>query len=324
MSPARATGTVDAPAVFIGDVAVDEYFAADTWVMPGDKTIIDTLAVYMGGSIANAARVHAGFGGRTEFISLLNRGDLTDRILADLAENRVAVPHMLFDEEIGDQRNLIFLVDGEHVVMTPDVDERPMRLPEDALADLARPGYLYTTLDRAQRLRLGALDATGVLRELRAAGRRVVFDLDVGGLAEGDIALIRGAHVVMMNDRGFEASFGDGASEAGVRAWLVAHEVEVLLHSRAAAGAIVHTASETFEVPGYAVPVADVTGAGDTLGGSLVYGLGAGWPLRRAAGFAVAAASRSVMRMGPNGGIATEDDIERFVEEFARAAAQAS
>lgn len=306
-----------APAVFIGDVALDEYFEADTWVAPGDKAIIRTLASYVGGSIANAARVHAALGGSTEFISLLNGGDLTARMLTALSEGGVAVPHMLYDNEIGDPRNLIFLAEGEHIVLTPDVDERPMRLPERALVELARPGYAYTTLNRAERLCSGDLDAAGVLAVLREAGRRLVFDLDVDGFDDGDIELVRGAHVVMMNDRGFERSFGSRAPEPEVRSWLEAHGVDVLLRSRAAAGVTAYTSDETIVVPGYEVPVADVTGAGDTLGGALVYALGSGRALPRAMAFAVAAASRSVMHMGPGGGIAAVDDVQRFAAEFA-------
>ncbi|RZU65389.1 D-alpha,beta-D-heptose 7-phosphate 1-kinase [Microterricola gilva] len=305
-----------APAVFIGDVALDEYFAADTWVMPGNKALISTLATYVGGSIANAARVHARLGGETEFVSLLNSGELTGRMLAALVDGHVAVPHMLFDEEIGDPRNLIFLVEGEHVVFTPDVDERPMRLSETALAELARPGYLYTTLNRAARLRSVGLEAAGVLARLRDAGRRIVFDLDVDGF-DGDIGLIEGAHVVMMNDRGFEKSFGSEASDADVRSWLESRGVDVLLRSQAADGAMAYTVDETIVAAGYSVPVADVTGAGDTLGGSLVFALGSGWPLPRAIAFAVAAASRSVMHLGPNGGVASIADVERFAADFA-------
>ncbi|MBK0418702.1 carbohydrate kinase family protein [Leucobacter sp. CSA1] len=306
----------DAPAVFVGDVALDEYFEADTWVMPGNKALIRTLDSYVGGSIANAARVHAGFGGATEFVSLLNRGELTARMLAALERGGVGVPRMLYDETIGDPRNLIFLVEGEHIVFTPDVDDRPMRIPAESLGELARPGYLYTTLNRAERLRCGAADAVSVLQTLRGSGRRLVFDLDVEGLEDGDLALLRGAHLVMMNDRGFEKSFGADGAEADVRAWLDDNEVEVLLRSQAAAGATGYTREGTHVVSGYRVPVVDVTGAGDTLGGALVFALGEGWPLQRAMAFAVAAASRSVMHMGPNGGIATVDQVQRFAEEF--------
>jgi len=304
-----------APAVFIGDVALDEYFAADEWVRPGNKALIETLASYVGGSIANAARVHARLGGGTEFISLLNRGSLTKRILDTLAGEGIDVDHMLYDDEVGDQRNLIFLVEGEHVVLTPDVDERPMRMSEASLATLARPGYLYTTLDRAARLRCGDLGASQVLEVLREAGRRVVFDLDVGGLREGDTSLLRGAHVVMMNDRGFENSFGDQGTETEVRDWLSAERIDVLLRSRAAAGATSYSRDATITTAGYEVPVADVTGAGDTLGGALVWALGAGATLAHAVEFAVAAASRSVMHMGPTGGVAEEAEVRSFAAE---------
>lgn len=306
-----------APALFIGDVALDEYFATDTWVMPGDKGLIETREVYVGGSIANAARVHAGFAGSAEFVSLLNHGELTQRLLGALTGDSVDVTHMLYDDTIGDQRNLIFLVGGEHIVLTPDVDDRPMRFEPEALASLSQPGFVYTTLNRAERLRAGELGAAAVLRALRGGGRKLVFDLDVDGLADGDNELLRGAHVVMMNDHGFTRSFGAGAAESAVREWMAELDIDVVLRSRAAAGVMAYSATETLSVPGFSVPVTDVTGAGDTLGGSLVYALGAGMSLEDAVSFAVAAASRSVMHMGPNGGVATIGEVEEFATRFA-------
>lgn len=97
MRDARAV----APAVFIGDVAVDEYFAASRWPLPGDKAELTTIDRYVGGSIANAARVHAGLGGATEFISLLNHGALTPQMLEDLSAAQVRCTHMLYSDEIG-------------------------------------------------------------------------------------------------------------------------------------------------------------------------------------------------------------------------------
>lgn len=308
-----------APAVFIGDVALDEYFTAGTWPMPGNKGLIKTESVYTGGSIANAARVHAGLGGPTEFISLLNESALTDRMLASLGDGGVGITHMLYDNTIGDPRNLIFLVGGEHVVLTPDVDPRPMRLPEYALQALAQPGFVYITLNRARRLRSAELSSHEVLATLRTAGRRIVFDLDVDGFDQSDAELIDGAHIVMMNDRGFTKTFGDNATKQNVRTWLSTHRVDVLLHSRAAAGATAYTGARTIHAHGYDVPVRDVTGAGDTLGGALVFALSAGWPLPESVDFAIAAASRSVMHLGPNGGVATIDEVQEFAAAFAPA-----
>lgn len=304
-----------APVIFIGDVALDEYYSCDTWPYPGDKALVKTIAVYTGGSIANAARVHAGLGGETEFISLLNTGPVTAQMEATLAAGGVGVTHMLYDDEISDPRNFIFLVAGEHVVLTPDVDERPMQLSDGALSALTGPGYLYSTLDRARRLRNADLKAEEVLSLLRASGRRLVFDLDVEGFGATDAALIDGAHLVMTNDHGFARTFGEDATDRTVREWLRAHRVEILVRSRAAEGVTAYTAEQTLLVDGYQVPVRDVTGAGDTLGGALVFGLGKGWSLREATELAVAAASRSVMHLGPTGGVAALDDVRAFAAE---------
>lgn len=76
-------------AFFIGDVAVDEYYMADRRPGHAYKGI--------GGSIANSAVVHAGLGGDTQFISLLNDNPLSQRLIADLRENNVSVDHALVD-----------------------------------------------------------------------------------------------------------------------------------------------------------------------------------------------------------------------------------
>ena len=308
-----------APAVFIGDVALDEYYAADSWPSPGDKAEISTIANYVGGSIANAARVHAKLGGETEFISLLNSSQLTEQLLADLEQSSVGSTHMLYDANGVDQKNLIFLVNGEHVVFTPDSEESPMVLSKESLDALSCEGFVYTTLQRAARLRAPGLGAVETVRHLQRAGRKFVFDLDVGGLGDLDPELLRGAYVVMMNDRGIEQSFPGTLDEQFplIQAWLETWQVHALLHSRAAHGARVYTCGESFDSHSYAVDVVDVTGAGDTLGGALVYSLGAGRTLKDAVELAVAAASRSVTFMGPQGGVATEAEIEAFVNSSA-------
>lgn len=68
-------------------------------------------------------------------------------------------------------------------------------------------------------------------------------------------------------------------------------------------------------VPGHAVPVADVTGAGDAFGTVLTWGLGAGQAFEHAPAFAVAAASRSVTRHGPRGGKASRTEIQDWLAE---------
>ena len=93
----------------------------------------------------------------------------------------------------------------------------------------------------------------------------------------------------------------------------------LLLHSRSADGARLYTRDGVTDISGYSVDVVDVTGAGDTLGGSLVWALGAGFELVEAVQFGVAAASRSVTHLGPQGGVASRKDIDQFIRERSRA-----
>ena len=179
---------------------------------------------------------------------------------------------MLYDPNVPDSRNMIFLVDGEHVVLYVETGELPMELTGPALAALRTPGFLYTTLSRAKRLRSGALSGAEVLADLRLHGRRTVFDLDVEGFEPGDEACLAGAEVVIMNEIGFGLSF-DSPDLGAVNQWMAAHGVKTVIRTLAAAGAELYDGVGVTLVPGHRVPVVDVTGAGDTFGGALVHAL---------------------------------------------------
>ncbi len=306
---------------FIGDVALDEYYTCRRWPGVADKDFVQELPAECGGSIANAAVVHAALGGGTEFISLLNDSPLSDRLIADLQANGVSTRHMLRQPGIAESRNLIFLVEGEHVVLTVEMGQQPMHLRHDTLEALRQPGVLYTTLYRARRLVDGqtGLAQAALLADLRAHGRRAVFDLDVGGASPEDEPYLHGAEVVIFNEVGFRASFG-ADDLAAAESWRQRLGIARLVRTMAAAGAEALDHGRQIRVPGHAVPVADVTGAGDTFGAALTWGLAARQPIDEALAFAVAAASRSVTRHGPRGGKASRAEVLDWLA--ARQAAQ--
>ena len=298
-------------AFFVGDVGLDEYFTVERWPGVADKAGMEASASYVGGMIANAAAVHAGLGGATEFISLLNTGALTERMCHDLGAHGVGTSHMLHDETVPDPLNLIFLVGGEHVVLYAETGQAPMLLGPGTMEALKSPGYLYTTLARAKRLSDGARAGADVLAALRSHGRRAIFDLDVDGFSMRDSELLRDAEVVIMNKIGFGHSFG-GQDADGVNEWILSHGVRAVVRTLSAEGAEIYDGSTVQHVPGHQVPVVDVTGAGDTFGGALVHALSEGEALRDAVAFAVAAASRAVTIQGPRGGVASRSMIEEY------------
>ena len=305
-------------AFFIGDVALDEYYTAERWPGPADKGFVTELPSEAGGSIANAAVVHAGFGGRPEFISLLNASPLSERLIADLAAHQVATRHMLRDPAIPESRNFIFLVGGEHIVLTVEMGQQPMWLPPQTMTALRAPGYLYTTLYRVRRLHAQidgqVLAQAELLADLRAHGRKLVFDLDVGGATDADLPYLQGAEVVIMNQTGFRNTFGQDDIRCA-QAWMAQNQIRTLIRTAAAEGATAMQDGTLFTAAGYAVEVADVTGAGDTFGGTLVHGLEQGWTLQDTLAFAVAAASRSVTQHGPRSGRTTPQNVKNWIQK---------
>ncbi|MCW0000289.1 carbohydrate kinase family protein [Pararhizobium sp. YC-54] len=305
-------------AFFIGDVAIDEYYTAERWPGRADKGMVTELPAEIGGSIANAAVVHAGLGGETQFISLLNDSPLSQRLIADLQENGVGIDYMLTDPTIAESRNLIFLVEGEHIVLTVEMGEQPMWLTSESLEALRQPGFLYTTLYRVRRLHAQAEDCVlkqaGLLTDLRRHGRRAIFDLDVGGCAPEDMPYLAGAAVVIFNQVGFRTAFGHD-DIARIGDWMRDHEIGWVVRTLAADGAEARNGETVLRTAGFPVDVVDVTGAGDTFGGTLTWCLAQGHLFAKALDFAVAAASRSVTIHGPRSGKASADEIRRWRKE---------
>ncbi|MGH6806313.1 MAG: carbohydrate kinase family protein, partial [Ensifer adhaerens] len=263
----------------------------------------------------------AALGGETQFISLLNDSPLSKRLIADLMANGVGVNHMLIDPAIPESRNLIFLVDGEHIVLTVEMGEQPMWLSPDSLTALRQPGLMYTTLYRVRRLHVrtesGILKQAGLLADLRRHGRRAIFDLDVGGCTPADMPYLNGAAVVIFNQVGFRTAFGhEDLSRIGD--WMRDHDIDWVVRTLAAEGAEARSGDTILRASGFPVDVVDVTGAGDTFGGVLTWCLERNQPFADALNFAVAAAARSVTIHGPRGGKANADEIRRWSDERPR------
>ena len=85
-----------------------------------------------------------------------------------------------------------------------------------------------------------------------------------------------------------------------------------VVRTMAADGAEASDGGSVIRTRGYPVEVVDVTGAGDTFGGTMTWCLSQGHAFADALAFAVAAASRSVTIHGPRGGKATADAINRW------------
>ncbi|HOS17992.1 MAG TPA: carbohydrate kinase family protein [Clostridia bacterium] len=298
-------------AVFIGDVAKDEYYAMDAYPALGTKADARQLPSMMGGSIANAASVYASYGCETRFLGHLNN---RDRELTDYLRERCGIDTALtiYDDSLADSKCLIFLAEGEHTVFMVDTGENDLNLPEDTFEALCEAPLIYTSHWVLGRVRCGEISNVGLLRRLRERGVRVVMDIDVDIVNEARRPLMPYIDILFMNKVGFAAQRA-GRGEAETIGELFGMGVGMVVVTLAENGCKIYLREGAISIPGIKVDVVDVTGAGDTFCGSfsLMY-LRTGDPAL-AGTFANCAAALSVAALGARSGAVGAAPVLEFM-----------
>ncbi len=298
---------------FIGDVALDEYYSAPYFPKLKEKIVVQTLPTQMGGMIANAACVYAGYGSPVSFLTALNPGAVSKSLCRGLNEAGVDTTYMVWDESLPDSKTIIILAEGEHTVFIPTLNVQRIELTGAAVEALRQADYIYSTFCELRPLRYGEMTACQVLADVISHGCKLWVDLDVADLQDGDDILFEYVDTLFVNEKGYENL--EKRAEGGVCAWLYGKGVKRLIVTRAEHGCTVYIRDgETFSVDGLSVPVADVTGAGDTFCSTFLYGYTRGMDLQRCARFANYAASRAVTELGARAGAVGAETVLDWIE----------
>ncbi|MGO4105070.1 carbohydrate kinase family protein [Leifsonia sp. YAF41] len=298
--------------VFIGDVALDEYFSAPVWPGVGDKAWVSTETAEVGGMIANAASVHAALGADVRFLTTMNDSAVSRRLLADLVDQGIDTGLCRVDPRLADSRCLIFLVGDQHVVITPEIGDQRFELDESTLAELAGSRSVYSSIGDLRRLRHGQLAPAQILSRIRQGGARIVLDLDVGDLADGDAEIIGCVDVCIVNRIGFERLAAGRTVQQTVSALLEAGMTHLVV-TQDEDGATVYSTGGADVVPGIRAAVVDVTGAGDTFCSAFLFALDRTDDPALAARFANGAGARATERHGARAGVASVTEIVAYL-----------
>ena len=284
-------------AVYVGDVALDEYYRADSWPTVKDKALVQPLPAMPGGMIANAACVAAGLGMQVKFLAALNRGAITQFLLADLEKIGVDTSLVVFDDSLPDAKCMIFLVGDEHTVLIPTMGITAIEITTDQLDVLAQARYIYSTPIEFELLRCGTMNSDDIIDYCRRHGAQLVYDLDVDYINDGDEARYRRLDVAFFNEVGYDRYRGALDARAAADR-LLSYGIQVVVVTLAERGCVVYERTQTIAVPGVAVTVVDVTGAGDLFASGFLLAYARGRDYRTALQAGCLAASEVISHIG--------------------------
>ncbi|RJP69908.1 MAG: carbohydrate kinase family protein [Candidatus Abyssobacteria bacterium SURF_17] len=132
-----------------------------------------------------------------------------------------------------------------------------------------------------------------------ARSKGIPISVDADALFPGLEELLEMASIFIPSNDIASALVGEDDPAAAGERILKKYHLDVVGATCGKEGSIVVTPKETVHVPGFRVDVADTTGAGGVYKGAYLYGHLNGWPIRRTARFANAAAA--LMCSGMNG-----------------------
>jgi sugar/nucleoside kinase (ribokinase family) len=298
--------------VFIGDVALDEYYKADYWPTIKDKALVDALPAVPGGMIANAACVSAALGMNVKFVSALNRGSITSLLLDDLEKSGVDTSLVVYDDKLADSKTMIFLVEGEHTILIPRLGIQTVEITMEQLSILANADFIYTTPSEIAAYRCGGMKSEDIIDHCRKNGAKLVYDIDVDYIKDGNEERFKRLDIAFFNEVGFTSYRGSQDFRAAADR-LFSHGLELVIVTLAENGCKVFTKNETISSPAFKVDVVDVTGAGDTFCSSFLFALSLNKGIKYAAEFANAAASICVGKLGARAGAVPKTEVERIM-----------
>lgn len=297
--------------IAVGSACIDKNYNADRWPALGDKCLIRPTGDLVGGMIANAACVLAGYGLKTCMFDALNSRQ-AGFILKDLQSYGLDVAHVRIDDSLADAKCIIVRTPMDRAILVVSEPRPDILLTQEEERFFAGASWIYSTPSEMRKI----VGICKKMRGWRAGGVRVVLDVESSTCIEEDEELLRSASVIFFNEFGF-ASCLRGRSEEAFRSELFAAGVEIITVTLGAAGSETWTKDDHDRTSGRSVAVADTTGAGDTFNSSFVYCISRGHDIHRAAAFANMAASDSVTRVGPKSGVGPAERIWRMMEEAA-------
>jgi ribokinase len=296
--------------VFVaGSINMDVVATAERHPAVGETVAGSSALYFPGGKGANQAVAAAKLGAATTLIGRLGRDAFGEELRAFLARQGVDVSLVRETADahtgtaiitLAHADNTIVVVPGANGLVTPD---------DIGSADLARGDIAVSQFEiplptiAAFFKRARTAGATTILNPApaRAFDPELLRLVDILVLNETELALLAGRE---LRDTDDAARFVDAARS------LQPHPAQIICVTLGRRGVIALVEGKALTAAGRAVKAVDTTGAGDCFVGALAAQLAEGAPLHNALGYANAAASICVQRMGAAPSMPTAAEVE--------------
>ncbi|QWE26290.1 D-glycero-beta-D-manno-heptose-7-phosphate kinase [Polynucleobacter sp. AP-Ainpum-60-G11] len=283
----------------VGDVMLDRYWFGDTSRISPEAPVpvvqVGKIDERLGGA-ANVARNVAALGAKTTILGVIG-DDEPGRRVTDLLKSSGVDSQLEIDSKVPTTVKLRVIARQQQLIRL-DFEEAPS---EAALAHkLERYEKLVGDADVVilSDYGKGALGQVAMMIEQAHAQKKMIL-VDPKG---DDYAKYRGATVLTPNRSELRQVVGQWTSEEDLtmRAQDLRKSLnlEALLLTRSEEGMSLFTEAGVSHVKAQAREVFDVSGAGDTVIGTLAVALAAGWPLERAMALANRAGGIVVGKLG--------------------------
>jgi ribokinase len=311
---------VDMGRVFVaGSINMDVVATAERHPRIGETVAGKDVLYFPGGKGANQAVAAAKLGARTALIGCLGKDAFGAKLRAFLAGQGVDVSLVRETDgthtgtaiiTLADVDNTIVVIPGANGLVTPeDVAGVPLAKGDIAISQFEIPLPAISAFFARAR----AAGSTTILNPApaREFSKELLDLVDVLVLNETELGLITKTEFRESDDVvRFVA-----AAEA-----LRARPDQIICVTLGKRGAVALVDGETITVPGRAVKAVDTTGAGDCFVGALAARLAMGATIRDALGYANAAASICVQRMGAAPSMPTVEEVAAALREYSKRA----
>ncbi len=306
--PPLGPGPIDV--VGFGENSVDVLATVPHWPAPDDKLELLDLSTLPGGQVASAMVACARLGCVTHYLGVFGDDEYGQRIERALRHEGIDTGGCV--RAAAPNRSALIMVDratGTRTVLWnrhPALRWPAAQAPPVAIAHARALMVDGTDLEAAVRMAGHAL----------AAGVPVLADVDS---ATPGIDRLLSLVDVLVIPAGFALSYtGESGVPAAMQSIQERFRTTTVVVTLGANGAVARAGGEVVESPGFVVPVADSTGAGDAFRGGFIAGwiaAPAGATLGDILTFANATAALNCRAVGAQAGLPTRAEVMALVTE---------